>query len=781
MLAPLLALLACAFTPPAEWRVGPNEPSAPGGRILFSADPALLHLAEDPLWLPEGGIAVAPDAAGRVAHEALRNGWAAAIVTADEAGAALLEGTGFESVFVNGERYPGDVYGDGNLRLAVGLRKGGNRLFLRAGRGEFALRLLPAEGPCSLSPHDALLPDLRAGERVEGPGAVVVLNHTGGVLAGATLTVGDGIVFARETHAVPPVLPFGLRKMSFPLHQVGEPAGPDYRLPLLLTCDGHGVSDGRPMALRAAGEAYRETRLSGVDGSVQYHAVRPPERVEAGRRYALYLSLHGAGVEAIGQAQSYRAKADAYVVCPTNRRRFGFDWQDWGRTDALEALSFALARYPIDPDRVYLTGHSMGGHGTWYLGTLHADLFAAIAPSAGWASFFTYGGGLPTSFGRDPDLAPFAWTQAENDTMAFVRNLVRTPIYVLHGEKDDNVPAAQARLFLAALAPFHADHVYHEQPGAGHWWGSECVDWPALFDFCRRHVRNPRPSEVEFSTFDPAVAGRRGFVTVLAATRRPFPCTVRAAIEHGGPLVRVETENVRSLALDLAALPAGERTPVRIDGQDVALDGTGTLFREPGGWRAGAPPPRPTGPFKHAYERNVLLVYGTAGDDAEDAAILAKVRYDTILWWYRGNGDFAVLADRDFDPAAHPGRNVVLYGNADTNSAYAKVLPAAPVSIRRGVVTAGGRAREGDFGLFLAAARGDGGPPALAGVVGATTAKAMRMAQHARYFLSGTAVPDWVVWAPETLTEGMAGVVSSGFFGPDGEYRDPREDLPATR
>ena len=73
-------------------------------------------------------------------------------------------------------------------------------------------------------------------------------------------------------------------------------------------------------------------------------------------------------------------KPDAWIVAPTNRRRYGFDWQDWGRLDALEALDW-MSTPEIDPDRIYLTGHSMGGHGTWYLGALYAHRFAAIAPS----------------------------------------------------------------------------------------------------------------------------------------------------------------------------------------------------------------------------------------------------------------------------------------------------------------------------------------------------------------------------------------------------------------
>ena len=73
-------------------------------------------------------------------------------------------------------------------------------------------------------------------------------------------------------------------------------------------------------------------------------------------------------VEAIGQAEAYAPKPGLHIVAPTNRRPYGFDWEDWGRLDAIEVLDLAQRDFGTDPRRTYLTGHSMGGHGTWHLG-----------------------------------------------------------------------------------------------------------------------------------------------------------------------------------------------------------------------------------------------------------------------------------------------------------------------------------------------------------------------------------------------------------------------------
>lgn len=121
--------------------------------------------------------------------------------------------------------------------------------------------------------------------------------------------------------------------------------------------------------VRTTQQTYKRTFLSEIDGSVQYYAVRPAQPMgDAADRPAMFLTLHGAGVEALGQASSYSAKSWGHVVAPTNRRKFGFDWEDWGRLDALEVLNLASRELNIDPSRIYLTGHSMGGHGTWSLG-----------------------------------------------------------------------------------------------------------------------------------------------------------------------------------------------------------------------------------------------------------------------------------------------------------------------------------------------------------------------------------------------------------------------------
>ena len=112
--------------------------------------------------------------------------------------------------------------------------------------------------------------------------------------------------------------------------------------------------------------------------------------------------------------------------------------------DAMEVLSLARAQLHPDAQRIYLTGHSMGGHGVWQLGALFPDQFAAIGPSAGWISFFSYADARRFT-NATPVEALLQRATATSETLTLETNYLQEGVYVIHGGDDDNVPAAQAR------------------------------------------------------------------------------------------------------------------------------------------------------------------------------------------------------------------------------------------------------------------------------------------------------------------------------------------------
>ncbi len=69
------------------------------------------------------------------------------------------------------------------------------------------------------------------------------------------------------------------------------------------------------------------------------------------------------------------------------------------------------------------------------------------------------------------------------------------------------MPVEEARHMKQVLTDIHADFQYHEQPGAGHWWGSPCVDWPGIFDQIKSSRLEPPRRSIDFTTPSPARLG----------------------------------------------------------------------------------------------------------------------------------------------------------------------------------------------------------------------------------------------------------------------------------
>ena len=138
----------------------------------------------------------------------------------------------------------------------------------------------------------------------------------------------------------------------------------------------------------------------------------------------------------------------------------------WSEQDVMNVLGMMRQEFKVDPKRIYLTGHSMGGAGTLFLGAKHADLWAAIAPVA------------PASF-------------MMNDTRAEILGKIRdagVPVLLITGDADEVVPPANTRLWAGTLKELGMNHVYIEQPGITH--GPVITSsQKEIYDFFATHAR----------------------------------------------------------------------------------------------------------------------------------------------------------------------------------------------------------------------------------------------------------------------------------------------------
>jgi len=134
-------------------------------------------------------------------------------------------------------------------------------------------------------------------------------------------------------------------------------------------------------------------------------------------------------------------------------------------TVALNALlDNLLATYAIDPGRVYLTGLSMGGFGTWQWAVEHPERFAAIAPICGGAMFYS-------------------------NLIERVGALRNVPVWAFHGARDPVVPLHETANLVYALKQAGGQVEFTIYPEADHDAWSETYNNPELYRWFLKHVK----------------------------------------------------------------------------------------------------------------------------------------------------------------------------------------------------------------------------------------------------------------------------------------------------
>lgn len=801
-------------------------PLAAAHRSPIVVDPWRARLVRGGAAAPEAGTEVPSASGSALAWKALESqdgqfedaallgGWAYARVVHPQTEVQLLEVRGPSDLVVDGLPRGGDPYESGLTRIPFVARAEGTDIYFRCERGRLSASVQNPPAPIYIEDRDATLPDVVRGRLEQMPGSVVIVNATDKeqleVLVTCTAEFFSGTErFSQQylsTVRIPHMFPLEIRKLTVPLplffefdagmqmdeftlivslHQVDEPANMQISLSQVRF----------PIRVRHPEQSYRTTYTSQIDESAQYYSVLQASSATQGQSpRGLVLSLHGAGVEAQGQAESYAPKDWCHIVAPTNRRPFGFDWEDWGRLDALDVLSEASTRLGTDPTRTCLTGHSMGGHGAWLLGAMNANTFAAVAPIAGWCDFWSYGKAWQPAAGNAVEelLARAANTSR---TPLVLENLKGRGVYVLHGDADENVPVAEARAMRDRLDELGAEIVYEERPGVGHWSGNEAVDWPALFDYlaAQRMPDGGGVLKLRFATVNPATSARLHWIEVQGQHRSLEPTVVAAELDPAARRFAIEAENLSRLSLDLAQLSSapdgaqatlapGQPIQVAIGKQTLKVawpeSGSVVLFQvkpdEPWYDIPVVPDlykgPLRAGPFKEALRNKLIFVYATGGTPEENDWSWRRAQFDLDVWASRGNGRADLWADEVFvstQPHWRAGHNIVIYGHADMNKAWSLLVQPCPIDARRGKVRIGTRTLErDDLALLFVYPRTESNLVSAAVVCG-TGPVGARLTEALPYFTSGVAYPDWTVFAPEMLEQGSAGVLGTGFFGFD--------------
>lgn len=689
----------------------------------------------------------------------------------------ILHIKGNSAVIFNGDHHAGDTYGLGWLYIPVNLRKGLNELYVR-GQNIVADLIFP-EKPVFLNIEDPTLPSLVSTHaNSDLMGAIVLVNASLKTLRG--LQVKSNLGGKEMITNVPDILPMSSRKIIFHFDGTSADKKGQYEC-LLQLLDKTKVLDEKKVMIGAVDttDKYSITFISGIDGSLQYYAVAP-QTTSFKSGSALFLSVHGAGVEAIGQARAYKSKDWGTLVAATNRRPRGFNWEDWGRLDALEVLALAKERFRPDPTRIYLTGHSMGGHGTWFLGATYPDKWAAIGACAGYPTLKGYG----SADGLIPDSSSLPMEQVllragnQSDVLKLVSNYKPLGVYILHGDADRVVPVTYARQMRKILGDFHSDMSYYEYPNGEHWYGDESVDWKPLFDFFKWHslAVDSAVNSIDFMTANPGISSSYYWAAIEQQLHPLQLSRIQLKRNKTTKTITGTTGNVRVLKLDFTAFNINDLIKITLDGAEpveftkTAEQHSLLLLRENDKWLKAAVPnpyekgPRRYGTFKDAFNNNMIYVYGTTGTKEENEWSLSKARYDAEVWYYRGNGAVDIISDKEFSPEKYKDRGVILYGNKNTNAAWKVVLSDCPIQVERNRIIAGNESWEGDdlAAYFIWPLRNS--TIASVAVISGSGTKGMMAANANQYFAGASGFPDFMIYRLGMLQSGAGEVKMAGFY-----------------
>lgn len=189
---------------------------------------------------------------------------------------------------------------------------------------------------------------------------------------------------------------------------------------------------------------------SHYDKALDSYIIYLPTDYDSAKNYPLVVLLHGYGGSVYVERAATENDAlmnnceekDVILVCPNGRHKLPYEYGGYmnkSMEDVLQVIEDVKVNYTIDTGRIYLTGLSMGGYGTWNISSKHPEIFAAIAPLCGYGE-------------DDIDL----------------QQLVEIPVYAFHGDQDATVSNRITISMVNSLKNLGGNVTYLELKGYGH-------------------------------------------------------------------------------------------------------------------------------------------------------------------------------------------------------------------------------------------------------------------------------------------------------------------------
>jgi pimeloyl-ACP methyl ester carboxylesterase len=453
--------------------------------------------------------------------------------------------------------------------------------------------------------------------------------------------------------------------------------------------------DGIKSSVRANGFV-RLTYIDDIDNTPQFCRAYLPLNYNPEQKWPLVISLHGYNganpvyVKWWSVDQRHSAVVDKYPVIyiePHGRGNTGYN--GIGDRDVLRSIELAKQTFNVDEDRVYLKGESMGGGGTWKVGTRHPELFAAIAPVYGGWDYHVYLD--EDQLVKLTDRERFNYERSSSFVHADA--LLTTPVFVIHGDIDKSVDVKYSRYAVNMLQRWGYDIRYHEYPGFGHE-GIAYID--QLIPWFLKHKRNSNPEKVRVRSADLKSASAHW----LKVTQRnnPYSFIEAEAEVLINNIIKLSTENVLEVELSPSDILIDPQKPVIVVWNVNDIRETkfvnGKILLQDKNYKPSAlrKIPQIEGNISEIITSPFAVVIGTISNDSLMTNIIPQKAQEFIDYWKNWQKyEPRVFKDTEISEADINKYSLILYGDAEANSVVKKLGDKIPLNVSPREIEIAGR------------------------------------------------------------------------------------------
>jgi pimeloyl-ACP methyl ester carboxylesterase len=440
----------------------------------------------------------------------------------------------------------------------------------------------------------------------------------------------------------------------------------------------------------------RLTYIDDIDNTPQFCRCYLPINYDPAKKWPMVIYLHGYN----GDNPEYYSwwdvdkrhhdLADKHnVIFIEPHGRGNTQYLGIGDRDVLRCIQMAKQKLSVDDDRVYLTGGSMGGWGTWNVGTRHPELFATIAP--------IYGGDDYHVGSSEENIAKMsAWdlyVRDKSSSSSRFESLLNMPILVSHGDKDQSVDINYSRYLVRLLQRWDYDIRYIEVPGRGH---EDLGIWDTTIPWMLQHKRVSAPRHVRVRAGDLRTASAYWVKVDQRIDPREFIVVDAEALQ--GNIIQVDSKNACELSLTPDKILIDYSKPIRIvwNGKLSTLSGLKPekiTLREDGYKHSlSQKTPQISGPISDFENTPFMIVIGTISTDSMmNREIGQKAALLINRWKQNQKYEPRSMKDTEVTDAELEKYSLLLLGGPAENKVSRKIFDKIPFQITDSTITIDGR------------------------------------------------------------------------------------------